>query len=227
MSLPVLAVFDLAGTLIDDPGHVYGAFHRALLDDGLDLREEEVNPYMGFAKPEAIERLLELKLGVADPEAVDRIHERFVTHMIAHYRSSERLAPMPGAAECLARLHRHGILLAFNTGFSRPIANVIMDRIGWTGGTFDASVTSDEVDRGRPHGDMLQELMRYLDVDDASRIAKVGDTPVDLEEGHRAGCGWNIAVTTGAYDRRALEALPHTHVLDSLEEVADILLDEA
>ena len=45
--------------------------------------------------------------------------------------------------------------------------------------------------RGRPHPDMIHHLMRVLKVEDATRVAKIGDTPSDLHEGTAAGCGFH------------------------------------
>ena len=44
----------------------------------------------------------------------------------------------------------------------------------------DAVVTSDEVPHGRPHPDMIRQLMQRLGVQDPLRVAKVGDTRADL-----------------------------------------------
>ena len=66
---------------------------------------------------------------------------------------------------------------------------LFIDRLGWGGArpAIDASVASDEVPRGRPHPDMIHHLMRQCGVGDPARVAKVGDTPADLAQGHAAG----------------------------------------
>jgi phosphoglycolate phosphatase-like HAD superfamily hydrolase len=43
--------------------------------------------------------------------------------------------------------------------------------------------------------------MELAGVTDARKVAKVGDTISDLQEGDAAGCGWIIGVTTGAFSR--------------------------
>jgi phosphoglycolate phosphatase-like HAD superfamily hydrolase len=53
------------------------------------------------------------------------------------------------------------------------------------------------------------------------RLAE-GDTPDDLGAGTRAGVGLVVGVTTGSFDRAALEAEPHTHVLDSITGIAGL-----
>ena len=220
-----VVVFDLAGTTVRDQGYVYEAFHAALLQAGLELSPDEVNPLMGYAKPEAIAILLEKHKGVAEPDEIDRIHEAFVEHMLEFYRTTPDLAEMPGAASLFTKLQEAGIQVALDTGFSRDIAKVIFQRLGWKEGeTYQASVTSDEVERGRPYPDMIREIMAYLDIEDPKRVAKIGDTPVDLEEGQRAGCGINIGITTGSFSRQDLSLYPHTHIIAQLDDALSILI---
>ena len=87
----------------------------------------------------------------------------------------------------------------------------------------DADVASDEVPRGRPHPDMIRLLMSRLGIKDPSRVAKVGDTRADLEEGANAGCGLVIGVTSGTFTREELRTYPHTHILDSVAEVPTLV----
>jgi len=70
--------------------------------------------------------------------------------------------------------------------------------------------------------------MRRLGVSNASRVAKVGDTPADLEEGHNAGCGLVVGVTSGTHPESELTPFPHTHLIDSIRDLPRILgLDAA
>ena len=102
------------------------------------------------------------------------------------------------------------------------LSSNLFDRLGWHD-LIDASITSDEVPRGRPHPDMLGALMARTGVADPRRVAKVGDTPVDLEEGFNAGCGLNVGVTTGGNPHSVLERYPHTHILASVAELPRLL----
>jgi phosphoglycolate phosphatase-like HAD superfamily hydrolase len=57
----------------------------------------------------------------------------------------------------------------------------------------------------------------------AEEVAKVGDTPADLEEGHHAGCGLVIGVAQGTHTREQLAAFAHTHLIGSVAELPAIL----
>src|SRR5436189_161649 len=73
-------------------------------------------------------------------------------------------------------------------------------RLGWMrDGLVDVTVSSDEVAQGRPAPDLIYRAMQRTGITEASRVAKVGDTPSDLQEGQAAGCGWIIGVTAGSH----------------------------
>ena len=62
-----------------------------------------------------------------------------------------------------------------------------------------------------------------LGIDDVRSLAVAGDTANDLLAGWRAGAGVVAGVLTGAHGRAALEAAPHTHVLDSIADLPGVL----
>jgi phosphoglycolate phosphatase-like HAD superfamily hydrolase len=96
--------------------------------------------------------------------------------------------------------------------------------VGWSDThLIDATVCSDEVARGRPHTDMIRQLMLRCGVTDPLCVAKVGDTPADLQEGFNAGCRWVVGVTGGTHTRLELESHPHTHLVDTIRDIPGLL----
>jgi phosphonatase-like hydrolase len=224
-----LVVFDLAGTTVHDGDAVNQTFRAALADWQIHAEPAVVNSVMGLPKPVAIRILLEQfgqPSGVEPtPANIAAIHEAFTRRMCHFYASDPAVSEIPGAGEVFATLRRAGIKVAVNTGFFRAVTDVLLNRLGWSAPqVIDASITSDEVPRGRPYPDMIQQLMNLLSVADSRWVAKVGDTRADLEEGTNAGCGFVIGVTTGAYTREQLESAPHTHLLDSVSAVPALIL---
>ena len=220
-----LVVFDLAGTTVHDPGAVNDCLRAALEAFGVTAAPAAVNAVMGLPKPEALRRLID-----QSPERdllagrVADVHDAFLGRMLHFYRTDPAVREIPGTSATFARLKQAGIKVAVNSGFSRDIIRVLIDRLGWVKrGLLDGSVGSDEVLRGRPYPDMIRHLMDRLGVPDPSRVAKVGDTPADLEEGTRAGCGLVVGVTGGTHCRRELEGCPHTHLIGSVAELPALL----
>ena len=226
-----LVVFDLAGTTVHDGDAVGACLRATLAGRGVEADPAAVNRVMGLPKPEALRLLLEEFGGPrgipASPATIHALHEDFTSRMRHYYATDPAVREVPGAGAAFAALRRAGVKVALNTGFFRPIAAVLLARLGWASpAVIDADVTSDEVPRGRPHPDMIRHLMTRLGISDARRVAKVGDTKADLEEGTNAGCGLVIGVTTGSYSREQLQACAHSYIVGSVAEVPALLHPE-
>jgi phosphonatase-like hydrolase len=221
-----LVVFDMAGTTVRDDDAVNRCLRQAL-EKFVTVTRDEVNTVMGLYKPIAIQQLLKSKgaAGAVSPAAVEAIHMDFLERMISHYRTAPGIEPMPHAEATFAQLKQAGLRLALDTGFSRPIVDAILTRLGWReGGMLDTTVASDEVRRGRPHPDLIWKVMERTGIRDHMQVAKVGDTPSDLLEGTAAGCGLVVGVANGTHTRQQLAGHPHTHLLDSLGELPALIL---
>jgi phosphonatase-like hydrolase len=227
-----LVVFDMAGTTVYDGDVVNASLRATLAARGITADPAAINMVMGLPKPEALRILLE-QFGpsrgvIPSPNTIDALHVEFTHRMRTYYATDSAVREIPPATAVFAALRRAGVKVALNTGFFRPIADVLLTRLGWhCPAVIDASVTSDEVARGRPHPDMIRLLMSRLGVADPRRVAKVGDTPTDLEEGTNAGCGRVIGVTTGSFSRAQLQACPHTDILASVADIPALLLAES
>lgn len=216
-----LAVFDMAGTTVSNTDLVALVLVQTLAAHGFPAGLKEARALMGYPKPEAIRRLLG---AAADEALVHKLHDDFVPRMIASYRDSEDVAPMPDAEGCFAVLRARGIRVALNTAFSRDIAQIIVDRFNWQkDGLIDDLIATDEVAEGRPQPHMIRALMERQGLGDPAAVIKIGDTEVDIREGRNAGAGLVIGVTTGAYSRAALEAYAPDHIIDSLSELMPLL----
>lgn len=215
-----LAVFDIAGTTVEDPGGVATCFEASLASAGFSRDRSAVNAVMGIPKPTAISQL------IGQPEnsaIVQQIHADFRDRMMSYYQHDPNVRPISGAAEAFRLLRESGISVALDTGFDRAIVNVILDRLGWGDDLLDATVASDEVESGRPSPDMIFRAMKLTGVDLALHVAKVGDTASDLLSGSAAGCRYVIGVTSGAQTRTELVGHPHTHIVSTVADVAPII----
>jgi phosphonatase-like hydrolase len=227
MSSIELVVFDIAGTTVRDNGSVADAFIAAFRDYGFEMPVEEVKKVMGFRKIDAIAMLLG-KFAPAkkdDETLIDRIHTRFIDTMIAFYRDDQDLGPFPNAEKVFAALKEQDIKVALNTGFTRSITDTILHRLRWDDRStlIDQTICSDEVPYGRPHPDMIRQLILDLGISSPSKVLKVGDTEVDVEEGRNAHCGVVVSVTTGAYTREQLKDYHPDFIIDDLGDLLPII----
>lgn len=219
-----MVVFDMAGTTVADNDYVACAFQDAFEKNGMTITCEMVNPLMGYHKPLAIQMMLE-QLGAGfDAELIEKIHSDFEDAMVEFYMYAPEVKPLHGAEELFLYLKEKGIRVALNTGFSKVIADTIINRFEWKEkGLVDDHIGSNEVEMGRPYPFMIRELMQRAGIDDPQRVAKVGDTTVDIEEGRNAGCRFIVAVTTGAASAEELERMNPTHIISGLHEIPVVL----
>lgn len=220
-----LVVFDMAGTTVKDKNYVGLAFQQAMKAHGYEVSIEEINPMMGYEKPLAIKMMLE-KHGNGVEEItetlISTIHEDFVSAMVHFYQTSEEVLPLPNVEDTFLQLKAQGIRIGLDTGFSRKIAEIIVDRLNWSD-RIDMLVASDDVPNGRPFPDMIHKMMEALNISDTQEVVKVGDTEVDINEGLNTGCKYSIGITTGAFTREELLKYRPTHVIDDISEVLTII----
>ena len=222
MMHPDMIVFDMAGTTIEDDHFVAKAFIDAFKQFEIFISEDDVNPLMGYHKPEAIKIVL-VRAGMHSKELVDVIHAAFEKRMLQFYLYSTEVKAITGVEELFYSLKQSGIKVALNTGFSRKIADAILSRLKWIENELVHDlIASDEVQAGRPLPYMIEELARRNNIKDFRSIIKIGDTPVDILEGKNAGC-YTIAVTTGASSKEELQSYSPDLILSDLSGLMTIL----
>jgi phosphonatase-like hydrolase len=210
-----LAIFDLAGTTVKDTNTVGKCLQEALEAVGVKVGVAEVNSVMGIRKPVAIQQLLDQAGVKGDANAIDA---DFRQRMIATYQSGSDIEEIPGTTKTFRVLREMGIRIAVDTGFDRETTNILLDRMGW-GDLVDDSITSDEVENGRPAADMILELCRRAGVTPDETI-KIGDTPADIQEGASARVGLNAGVTYGTHTEAQLQPYGPDVLLS---EIGDLL----
>lgn len=216
----------MAGTTVEDSNNVHNAFVKGFKVHGYDITVADANRVMGIPKPVAIRTILEEKFKITENtgEWVSKIHTSFKDAMIDFYRHSPDVKAKTNAEVTFRALKAKGILVGIDTGFSRDIADTIFERLHWKEqNLIDYSVTSDEVNNGRPYPDMIFKAMKDLNIVSPTEVAKVGDTPFDLQEGASAGCGLVIGITTGAFSEEELKKEEPTHLVSDLLEVVEIV----
>jgi HAD superfamily hydrolase (TIGR01509 family) len=211
-------IFDLDGVLIDSES-VWDAARRAVVaDNGGSWTETATRAMQGMSSPEW-SRYLHDELGVSlDPGEISR---QVVERMLAAY---EREVPLlPGAVQAVRRLaERWPLGLASSS--NRPVIDVVLESAGLTG-CFSATVSGDEVARGKPSPDVYLAAARKLGVE-AGRAAAVEDSSNGLRAGAAAGM-LVIAVPNREFppadDALALASL----VVESAGELTPELIEDA
>ncbi|HEX2247853.1 MAG TPA: phosphonatase-like hydrolase [Arthrobacter sp.] len=215
-----LAVFDMAGTTVDEHGDVYTALENSVRETGVEVSPADLQEWMGVDKTEAIAALIELGGGEATPELVARTFDRFRKILTAAYDANPPVA-LPGVEDALRELKSRGIKVALTTGFSADVAGPLLQGLGWRigdGELLDAVVTSDQVAAGRPAPYLIHRAMERTGVQDVRKVLAAGDTAVDLLAGVNAGVV-AVGVLTGKLGRDEMARNPHSYILDGVKDV--------
>ena len=126
--------------------------------------------------------------------------------------------PLEGAHELLVELKRRGLVVVLASSSGKDDLEHFLDELaardvvdGWT--------TKDDVDRSKPHPDVIHAALEKAGTDDA---VMVGDSRWDVEAAANAGLQ-TVAVITGGWSRQELREAGAVGVYDSLVELRERL----
>lgn len=210
-----LAVFDMAGTTVNDRDEVYRVLREATEREGAKYTDEQFQQFMGTEKYYAIGKLLEIGGVEATPEIHDNAWAWFREELHRTYTENPP-QPLPGIEQALETFRAEGMKVGLTTGFSREITDLILTKMGWQiGETIDASRAGDEVAQGRPEPDLIQLVMADVGVSDPTKVISVGDTSADVQSALKAGVT-SVGVLTGHLTREDFQAEGAHLVVDSV-----------
>jgi HAD superfamily hydrolase (TIGR01509 family) len=170
-------IFDLDGVLVDSE-QVWDESRKAVVaEHGGEWTDSATTDMLGMSSKEWPVYLIK-ELGV--PLSVEAINEAVVDAMLREYR--EHLPLLPGAREAVARM-ADAYTLGLASSSNRPIIDVVLHEMGVTE-RFKATVSSEEVARGKPAPDVYQEALRRIGADTATAIE---DSDAGIRSAHAAG----------------------------------------
>jgi HAD superfamily hydrolase (TIGR01509 family) len=172
-------VFDLDGVLVDSE-QVWDAARRDVVaEHGGTWRESATRDMLGMSAPEWSRYVVEELHVSLTPEEVNAA---VVEAMLREY--DERLPLLPGAREAVERMAaRRPLGLASSS--NRPVIDLVLERMG-VAERFAATVSSEEVGRGKPAPDVYLEAARRLGVA-ADACAAIEDSENGIRSAHAAG----------------------------------------
>ena len=211
-------VFDMDGVLTDSE------------QAWADAREELTHERGGIWPPGTQERMMgmsstewsrfmrdELRV----PMEPDEISKAVVERLARRFR--DHLPLLPHAREAVERLAGR-FPLGLASSSNRPIIDLVLEIAGLAG-SFRATVSSEEVPRGKPSPDVYLEAARRLEADPSACVA-VEDSTNGIRSAHAAGMRV-IAVPRPDYPASD-EALELASVrLDSLAELTPPVIERA
>jgi len=212
-----LIAFDWDGTLFDSTALITRSIQNAAVDLGLPRPSDEAASYV-------IGMALYPALAHAVPELQPERYKEMGLRYRHHYLGAQHeVSLFEGTREMLAALKARHHWVTVATGKNRPGLNEAM-RLADLSSLFDGSRTADET-AGKPHPQMLHELMREFGAD-AERTLMIGDTTHDLQMAVNAGCPC-VGVSYGAHDHESFAEFKPLFVAHSTPELHAWLLENA
>ena len=210
MSVIEAAVFDLDGVLVDSE-HIWDEVREALARErGGRWHEGAQGAMMGMSSVEW-SRYMHDVIALAEPP--DEINAEVVLRMEARY--AENLPLVDGAVDAVSRL-AGSFRLALASSSNRPLIDAVLAHAGLAE-LFEVTVSSEEVERGKPAPDVFLEAARRLGINPA-HCAAIEDSANGIRAAHTAGMRV-IVIPNRRYPPPAGALVLGDVVLDSLAEL--------
>lgn len=209
-----LLAFDWDGTLFDSTALIVQAIQNAIADVGGTVPSKEQAAWViGMGLQDALAHL-----GADTPKLnTAQLTARYLYH---YSQLQHQLSLFDGTLDMLRDLKNQGFYLAIATGKSRRGLNEALAQADLKH-FFDATRTADET-AGKPHPQMLHELMAELDIA-PERTLMIGDTTHDLQLAINAGTP-SLAVSFGAHDSANFADFSPLGIVHSTRELHQTLL---
>jgi len=199
------------GVLLDSEAAWDAVREAYTRDSGGTWSESAQRDMMGMSSTEW-SRYMHDELGIpADP---GQIAADVAERMIASYE--ERLPLIDGAVEAVERTAERYGALGLASSANRPLIDLALRESGLDR-LFKATVSSEEVERGKPAPDVYLEAARRLGVDPAETMA-VEDSDSGILSAHNAGM-CVVAIPNKAFPPGEEALAVADRVLDSIGEL--------
>jgi phosphonoacetaldehyde hydrolase len=211
-----LAVFDMAGTTVDDVIDgmplVLRSYDDAFRRHGVEVPMETLNDMRGRDKREVINML--------GGDKASAIYKDFVEMLTANVA---KVKEIQGTSDIFRWLKEHNVAVGVESGFPATVTHDIVKHLHWEEkGLIDYWTCSEIVEEERPSPAMIRRTMRHCHIRNSGQVIKVDDTAIGIEEGHNAK-SHVVAVLTGTQKREKLEAAKPDAVLPSIRELPEYL----
>jgi HAD superfamily hydrolase (TIGR01549 family) len=203
-----LAIVDIDGTLVDTNYHHAIAWYRAFRAHGFVVQLWRIHRHIGMGGDQLVASLIGKE---ADAEHGDGIRD---AEKQAYMALIGEVTPLEGARELLLDLRErdHTVVLV-SSAKPDEVEHyvdllVVRDLVnGWT--------TSGDVEKTKPHPDLIKAAMEKAGGDDAVMI---GDSVWDCQAANRAKVP-TIGVLSGGFSREELEEAGAAAVFESIAEL--------
>ena len=178
---PCAVLWDVDGTLLDSAEYHWLAWQETMAAEGHAVTYEQFISTFGQRNETILRGWLGPDLTARELDRIAEEKERRYRHLI----QTRGVECLPGVRRWLKRLHGEGWRQAVAS--SAPLINIqtILEALA-IGGCFDAIVSSEDVQRGKPDPQVFLAAAAKVAVP-PQRCIVVEDAPAGIEGGRRAG----------------------------------------
>ena len=208
-----VVLFDLDGTLANSIDLIVDSYDRAFMEvTGQGVARERALAWIGQTLPQTFSR--------EDPANAKALEVAYRAYNNAHF---DRIIAFPGVANMLRALRDAHAITGVVTSKGRDAADASLAQLG-LGGLIEVLCCREDTDAHKPDPQPLLAALAKVDATPAD-AAYVGDAVWDIMAAKAAGMA-SIAVTWGAGLREELAALSPDALVDTAEELSDVLMPE-
>jgi HAD superfamily hydrolase (TIGR01509 family) len=207
--MPLTAILDVDGTLVDTNYHHALAWHRALHQHGYPVQMWKVHRHIGMGGDQIVPSLIGEEAAAADGEAIRE------TEAAAYGELIGEVEPMDGARKLIEDLRADGNTVILASSAKEEEVDHYLDLLdarelvdGWT--------TSADVERTKPEPDLVRAALEKAGDDEPAVM--VGDSVWDVKAAKAAGVP-TLAVLTGGFSEAELREAGAEQVVESIGEL--------
>lgn len=213
------AIFDLDGTLLDTLDDLTDSMNYMLGKHNFPLRtRDEVRNFVGNGVRKLVERAVPPEYK-ADEEFIDKFYDDFSLYYNSH--SDIKTAPYPGTLDMLDKLLENGFDIAIVSNKIDSAVKSLSSK--FFGERIKSAIGEKPSIRHKPEPDMVFMAMEEMGADKENSIY-IGDSEVDIQTAKNSGIPC-ISVLWGFKDRKFLEDSGAMAIVESMEELGEILVN--
>jgi HAD superfamily hydrolase (TIGR01549 family) len=210
--MPLNAILDVDGTLVDTNYHHALAWHRALHAHGHRTQMWRVHRHIGMGGDQILDALIGEEAAAEQGDSIREAEAEAYQELIGE------VEPMEGARELIEKLKAEGATVILASSAKQEEVDHYLDLLD-ARELIDDWTTAADVESTKPDPDLIQAALAKAGDDDPSVM--VGDSVWDVKAAKAAGVP-TLAVLTGGFSEEELREAGASQVVES---IADLRFD--
>jgi HAD superfamily hydrolase (TIGR01509 family) len=207
--MPLNAILDVDGTLVDTNYHHALAWHRALHAHGHHVQMWKIHRHIGMGGDQILPALIGEEAAASAGDAIREAEAEAYGELIGE------VEPMAGARELIEKLRAEGNTVILASSAKQEEVDHYLDLLD-ARELVDDWTTSADVERTKPEPDLVHAALEKAGGDGPSVM--VGDSVWDVKAAKAAGLP-TLAVLTGGFSEAELREAGAAQVVESIAEL--------